>query len=124
MCVADRNYLNPPPQRKNLWARLDSDYSGCIRRAVHRYFTNSRSVHHYLALVVVSYALAENLRLSDLRESGVGLPISWPSTRASQALPTFRANAETFRPGSPVIAIFLPELLATLSPEKTVLVRN
>lgn len=66
----------------------------------------------------------ENFRLSDLRESGVGPPISWPSTTARQALPTSRANAEAFRPASPIIAIFLPELLAALSREKTVLVRN
>jgi hypothetical protein len=80
--------------------------------------------HHHLALVVVSYALAENFHMSDLCESGVGPPISSPSTTARQALPTSRANAETFRPASPIIAIFLPELLAALSPEKTVLVRN
>ena len=34
-----------------------------MRRAVNRYFTNSRSVHHHLALVGVSYALAENFDL-------------------------------------------------------------
>jgi hypothetical protein len=40
--------------------------------AVNRYLTHSRSVHHHLALVVVSYALAEYFHLSDLGETGVG----------------------------------------------------
>ena len=103
-------------------------YDSClfnpIQTTLNRYLTHSGSVHHRLALVAVSYPWAEHFHLSDLGETGVGPPISWPSATARKALPTSRANAETFRPASPIIAIFLPELPAALSPENTVLVRN